>query len=197
MGYPISGRRTDQADCAVPPDRKEPPVPKNPLGKIKDAADLVVGQAVGQAAGAVGAVVSRVPGRKKPVPPRQERESPGLRAVPQDAPAATHGDPLLPGETSGQKVPADQAPVKTAAAEKAPAKKAPAKKAPAKKAPAKKAPAKKAPAKKAPAKKAPAKKAPAKKAPAKKLASAGPPEIPTPDETALAKKAQAPEQSPD
>lgn len=49
---------------------------KSPIARIKDAADLavgtvvdtgqkVVGQAVGQAAGAVGAVASRVPGRKK------------------------------------------------------------------------------------------------------------------------------------
>ena len=142
-------------------------MPKNPLGKIKDVADLavgtvvdtgqkVVGQAVGQAAGAVGAVASKVPGRKKPAPARPER---GLRAVRQDAPAGPHGDPVKPATNVG--------------ATKAPGKKTTTKRAPAKKTAAKKTAAKKAPAKRAPAKKTAAKKAPARKSAAKKTAPSG------------------------
>ncbi len=133
---------------------------KNPLGKIKDAADVavltvvgtvtetvkdpigtgqkVVGVAVGQAAAAVGAVTSRVGGRKG----SGHQQSPAPVATAQDAPRKTEGDPVKP------------------AAKKAPAKKTSAKKAPAKKAPAKKSAAKKAPAKKSAAEKAPAKTAP-------------------------------------
>jgi len=144
-------------------------VPKNPLGKIKDAAGLVtgtvvdggqkvVGQAVGAAVDVVGAVSAKVPGRKRPAAARPEAPSVG-RAVPQEASTRPHGDPVKPSAP-----PSEKAPVKKTAAKKTTAKTAP-------------------------AKKAAAKKAPAKKTPAKKLASAGAPEIPTPDETALAKKA--------
>lgn len=145
-------------------------MPKNPLGKIKDAAGLVtgtvvdsgqkvMGQAVGTAVEVVGAVTAKVPGRKRPATARATTPA-GPQAVPQDGSTRPHGDPVKPSEPPA-----------------------------ATKAPAKKAPTKKTPAAKAPAKKVPAKKAPAKKAAAKKLAAAGPPEIPTPGETALAKKA--------
>lgn len=134
-------------------------MPKNPLGKIKDAAGLVtgtvvdsgqkvVGQAVGTAVEVVAAVTAKVPGRKKAAPARPATPS-GPRALPQDASTRPHGDPVRPAEPVAG----------TTSAKKA-------------------------------AKKAPAKKT-AKKAPAKKLAAAGKPEIPTPDETALGKKATA------
>ena len=117
---------------------------KNPLGKIKDVADVavvtvvgtgqkVVETAVGQATAAVGAVSSRVGGRKSAAP----RPSAAPVAVRKDEPRKSgQGDPVKPVAAT--------APAKKVAAKKAPAKKAPAKKAPAKKAPAKKAPAKKA-----------------------------------------------------
>jgi hypothetical protein len=140
-------------------------VPKNPLAKIKDVADVAVsvavgagqkvaGQVVGTAVTAVGAVSSKVPGQGKPVRPAERPTSP---AVPQQAEAKRHGDPVAPAK----------APVRKATGKKAPAKKlasagkleiptpdetalaASAKKAPVKKAPVKKAPVKKAPTKKA------------------------------------------------
>jgi len=145
---------------------------KNPLGKIKDVADVavltvvgsvtetvkdpvgtgqkLVGSAVGQAAAAAGAVTSRV-GRKGSK--KQQPSAPV--AVRQEAPRKTQGDPVKPAAAPE--------------AEKAPAKKTAAKKAPAKKAPAKKSAAKKAPAPDATAlAKKGAKKAPATKAAAKK-----------------------------
>jgi len=119
---------------------------KNPLGKIKDVADVavltvvgtvtetvkhpvetgqkVVGGAVGQAAAAVGAVTSRVGGGKGSA---KQHEPSAPVAVRQDAPRKTEGDPVKP---AAKKAPAKKAPAKKAAANKAPAKKAPAKKTP-------------------------------------------------------------------
>ena len=155
-------------------------MPKNPLGKLKDAADLVVGAAVGtvvdtgqKAAGAVGAVTSMVPGRKKPVKKSPDPKPAAEPAVKQEESTRPHGDPLKPV----QKVVTKKAPAKKAPAKKAPASTAPAKKAPAPAAPAQTASSDssssdkplvtKAPATKAPAAKQAAKKAPAKKAPVK------------------------------
>ncbi|GAB3263015.1 hypothetical protein [Nocardioides dilutus] len=98
---------------------------KSPIAKIKDTAgqltgaavvtvvdtgQKVVGQAIGQAAGAVGAVTSRVPGRRKSPRSRHDPESSTLHAVPQDAPTRSHGDPVKPA--------AKKAPAKKAAAKK-------------------------------------------------------------------------------
>jgi hypothetical protein len=171
--------------------------PKNPLGKIKDAAtgaavnvvgtvaetvkdpvakgQQVVGTAVGQAVAVAGAVSTRLPRRRRaaaPEPPAQPV------AVPQEQSRKVQGDPVRPAETTAPVQKAVKKPAKKAVAKKAPSKKAavtaPAKAA-AKKSPAKKTAAKKAPAKKAPAKKAAAKRS-AAKAPAKKVAdlSSGP-----------------------
>ncbi len=125
--------------------------PKNPLGKIKDVADLAVGtgqkvveQAVGQAVAVAGAVSTKLPGRKRAPAPKAEAR-PGPVAQPRAEPRKTEGDPV--------KKAAKKAPAKKAAAKKTTAKKTTAKKAPAKKAPAKKAVAKKAAVKKTPAKK--------------------------------------------
>jgi hypothetical protein len=107
---------------------------KNPLGKIKDVADVavltvvgtvtetvkhpigtgqkVVGTAVGQAAAVVGAVTSRVAGGKSPTQPPTTPA-----AVPQDEPRKSQGDPVKPA--------AKKAPAKKAAAKKASAKPTP------------------------------------------------------------------------
>jgi hypothetical protein len=116
--------------------------PKNPIGKIKDAATdaavtvvgtvtatvkdpigtghKVVSTAVGQAVAVAGHVGTRLPGLKRAAAPKVD-----TRPV-----AEPQGDPLKP-------------PTKKAAAKKGAAKKTAAKKAPAKKTAAKKAPAKK------------------------------------------------------
>ena len=145
---------------------------KNPLGTIKDVADVavatvvstvtesvkhpvgtgqkVVGTAVEQAVAVAGAVSTKLPHRKRAAAPRAASTP---IAEPQAEPRKTEGDPVKQ------------------AAKKAPVKKAPVKKAPVKKAPVKKAPVKKAPVKKAPVKKAPAKKSPTKKGAAKTTAT--------------------------
>ena len=106
-------------------------MPKNPLGKIKDAAGVAVGTVVGHRpeGGRTGRGPGgrrgrrrglRVPGRRSRRPAGPERASAGLRAVPQDGPAGPHGDPVKPAV----KPIATQAPAKAkAAAKKAPAKK--------------------------------------------------------------------------
>ena len=158
---------------------------KNPLGTIKDVADVamasvvstvsdsvkdpvgtgqkMVGSAVGQAVAVAGAVSTKLPRRKRKSAPQAAS---GPVAVPAAESRKTEGDPVAPAFSDPAAPTAKRAPAKTTPAKKAAAKKAPAKTA-AKKAPAKKATAK-TPVKKTAAKKAPAKKAPAKKAPAKK-----------------------------
>ena len=103
--------------------------PKNPLGKIKDVADLAVGtgqkvveQAVGQAVAVAGAVSTKLPGRKRAPAPKAEAR-PGPVAEPRAEPRKTEGDPV--------KKAAKKAPAKKAAAKKTTAKKTTAKKAPA------------------------------------------------------------------
>ena len=180
---------------------------KSPLGKIKDAAvgtikdplgtgQKAAGQALGTVTSTVGAVTSKVTGRKRSSAKSEERPKPV--AVP-DSPSRPHGDPVTPTKAEERALREDSSPRLASVPKQAPAKKTPppAKQSPAKPA-AKKAPAKKAakavptpadvakktaasiptvataPAKKAPTKKAApttkttAKKAPAKKAPAKK-----------------------------
>jgi ribonuclease E len=155
------------------PDRKDPSVPsKNPLGKIKDMADAAVSTAVGTAVSAVGAVASKVPvpgrGRQAPTPERT-----GPRAVPQQAEAKVHGDPLAPVE----KAPVKKAPAKKLASAGTPDIPTPGETALSKKATTTKRPAakktvtKKTVTKKAPGKKAPEKKATAKKTPAPRQSS--------------------------
>jgi hypothetical protein len=122
--------------------------PKNPIGKIKDAATdaavtvvgtvtetvkdpigtghKVVSTAVGQAVAVAGHVGTRLPGLKRAAAPKVDTRP---VAEPQDEPTKSQGDPLKP-------------PTKKASAKKGAAKKT-AKKAPAKKTAAKKAPAKK------------------------------------------------------
>ena len=149
---------------------------KNPLGTIKDVADVamasvvstvsesvkdpvgtgqkVVGSAVGQAVAVAGAVSTKLPRRKRKSAPKAAS---GPVAVPATESRKSQGDPVAPAFSdpaapTAKKSPAKKAPAKTAA-KKAPVKKVAAKKTPVKKAAAKKATAKKAPAKKAPAKK--------------------------------------------
>jgi len=151
---------------------------KNPLGKIKDAADLavgvvtetvketvkdpvgtgqkVVGTAVGQAVAVAGAVGAKVPGRRRRAAAPTVQSRPEPVAERQDEPRKTQGDPVKPVAKASAKKAVKKAPATKPAAKKT-ATQAPATKAAAKKVPAKKAPAKKAPAKKAPAKKAPKK----------------------------------------
>jgi hypothetical protein len=133
--------------------------PKNPIGKIKDAAtdaavtvvgtvtetvrdpigtgQKVVSTAVGQAAAVASRVGTLLPGRQRSAPAKADTRP---VAEPQEEPTKSHGDPVKP-------------PAKKATAKKSPAKKT-AKKAPAKKTAAKKTTAKKAPSMKATAKKA-------------------------------------------
>ncbi len=129
--------------------------PKNPLGKIKDIADVavatltetvkdtvkdpvgtgqrVVGTAVGQAVAVAGAVSSKVPGRRRQADVPRAEAHPGPVAEPQEESRKLHGDPVEPpAKKAAAKKATKKAPVKKSAAKKTTAKKA-AKKAPAKK----------------------------------------------------------------